>query len=288
MHTLKRTGLYLSMIKFSHSVFALPFAFTSGVLASGGIPSGRQILWITVAMISARSAAMGLNRIADRKIDALNPRTKNREIPAGVVKLTEATVFTALFSALFVLSAYMLNPLCFKLSPLVLAVLFFYSYTKRFTWSSHLFLGIAISGAPLGAWIAIRGDVSISILPLVFAVVFWLAGFDILYALQDVNFDKTHGLYSIPQRFGIKKAITLSRVFHLFTFILLALTGVFFNMGIFYFIGIAVVAVLLIYEHLLVKPDDLSKLDMAFFNINGYISVTVFVFVLIENTLFKQ
>ncbi|WP_444550830.1 UbiA-like polyprenyltransferase [Candidatus Magnetomonas plexicatena] len=276
------------MIKFSHSVFALPFAFTSGVLASGGIPSGRQILWITVAMISARSAAMGLNRIADRKIDALNPRTKNREIPAGVVKLTEATVFTALFSALFVLSAYMLNPLCFKLSPLVLAVLFFYSYTKRFTWSSHLFLGIAISGAPLGAWIAIRGDVSISILPLVFAVVFWLAGFDILYALQDVNFDKTHGLYSIPQRFGIKKAITLSRVFHLFTFILLALTGVFFNMGIFYFIGIAVVAVLLIYEHLLVKPDDLSKLDMAFFNINGYISVTVFVFVLIENTLFKQ
>ncbi|MBF0464932.1 MAG: UbiA family prenyltransferase [Nitrospirae bacterium] len=288
MHFIKRTGLYLKMIKFSHSVFALPFAFTSGVLACAGIPTGRQILWITAAMVSARSAAMGLNRIADRKIDALNPRTKNREIPAGAVKLAEASVFTAMFSALFVLSAYMLNPLCFKLSPVVLAVLFFYSYTKRFTWSSHLFLGIAISGAPLGAWIAIRGEFSLSILPLVFAVVFWLAGFDILYALQDVDFDKTHGLYSIPQRFGVKRAITLSRVFHLLTFILLAVTGVFFKMGFVYFIGISVVAALLIYEHSLVKPNDLSKLDMAFFNINGYISVTVFVFVLLENTVFKR
>ncbi|MBF0519513.1 MAG: UbiA family prenyltransferase [Nitrospirae bacterium] len=285
---IKRTGLYLKMIKFSHSVFALPFAFTSGVLASGGIPTGRQILWITAAMVSARSAAMGLNRIADRKIDALNPRTKNREIPSGAVKLAEASVFTAMFSALFVLSAYMLNPLCFKLSPVVLAVLFFYSYTKRFTWSSHLFLGIAISGAPLGAWIAIRGDISLTIIPLVFAVVFWLAGFDILYALQDVVFDKAHGLYSIPQRFGVKRAITLSRVFHLLTFILLAVTGVFFKMGFVYFIGISVVAALLIYEHSLVKPNDLSKLDMAFFNINGYISVTVFVFVLVENTILKR
>ncbi|MEO5357267.1 MAG: putative 4-hydroxybenzoate polyprenyltransferase [Nitrospirae bacterium YQR-1] len=275
------------MIKFSHSVFALPFAFTSGILAGGGIPGAREILWITVAMVSARSAAMGLNRIADRKIDALNPRTQNREIPSGAVKTAEASVFTAVFSALFVVSAYMLNPLCLKLSPLVLAVLFFYSYTKRFTWSSHLFLGVAISGAPLGAWIAIRGDISISIIPLVLAVVFWLAGFDILYALQDVDFDRRHGLYSIPRRFGVKRAITISRFFHLLTFVFLAVTGAIFKMGFLYFIGITVVAALLIYEHSLVKPDDLSKLNMAFFNINGYISVTVFVFVLIENTLFK-
>lgn len=274
--------LYLRMIKFSHSIFALPFAFTAAILASSGIPSLYQIFWITLAMVGARSAAMGLNRIIDRKIDALNPRTAKREIPSGEVKVTEAWIFVLLSLILLLISAYKLNPLCFKLAPVAIFFLFLYSYTKRFTWLSHIFLGITISAAPLGAWVAIKGSLNLEIIPLSMAVIFWLAGFDILYALQDVEFDKSHGLYSIPQRFGIKKALIFSRLFHFITWSLLILTGIIFELNIIYWIGLFIISILLIYEHRLVKPNDLSRLNIAFFNMNGYISLTVFFFTLIS------
>jgi len=273
---------YLRMIKFPHSIFALPFAFTGAVIAAEGIPSLREIVWITVAMVGARSGAMGLNRVIDRKIDRENPRTKNRELPKGEIRLSEAILFTGVSIAIFIFAAYMLNPLCLKLSPIALAVLFIYSYTKRFTWTTHFVLGLALSAAPLGAWIAVRGTFDTEIIPMGIAVIFWLAGFDTLYALQDIEFDKSHGLYSIPKRFGIKNALLLARLFHLITFIMLITTGVLFKVGIFYWLGMMIVAGLFIYEHSLVKQSDLNKLDIAFFNMNGYISITVFIFTLMD------
>ncbi len=275
---LNRAVLYLRMIKISHSVFALPFAFTGAVLAASGVPSLHQIIWIVIAMVGARSAAMGLNRIIDRNIDKENPRTKDREIPAGKIKVFDAAVFTFISFVLMVFSAYQLNMLCFWLSPLAIAVLFIYSYTKRFTWLSHFFLGLAISGSPMGAWIAVRGTFDLEILPLCIGVIFWLAGFDILYAMQDVDFDRRQGLHSIPRRFGIKRSLIMPKLFHSVTISMLIANGFIFHLGVAYWIGILLVAGLLIYEHSLVKQDDLSKLDMAFFNMNGYISITVFVF----------
>lgn len=273
--------LYLKMIKITHSVFALPFAFTGAILAASGIPSIRQIFWIAAAMVGARSGAMGLNRIIDRRIDAANPRTKNREIPSGKIRVWDAAVFTFISFAILIIAAYKLNPLCLKLSPVAFAVLVLYSYTKRFTWMSHFVLGVAISAAPLGAWIAVKGTFDWEILPLTLAVVFWLAGFDVLYALQDVEFDKSYGLHSIPQRFGVRKSLFLARAFHFITWSLLVFTGIVFHLWIPYWIGLITVAGLLLYEHGLVKHDDLSKLNMAFFNMNGYISMSVFVFTLI-------
>lgn len=274
--TAGRVVPYLKMIRFSHSVFALPFALTGAILAAQGLPSPEQIFWIAVAMVSARSGAMGMNRIADREIDALNPRTKNREIPAGTITVREASFFTAVSFAILVIAAYNLNPLCFMLSPVAIAILIFYSFTKRFTCLSHIVLGIAISGAPLGAWIAVRGTADAGIVPLTLAVVFWLAGFDVLYALQDVSFDREHGLHSIPRRFGIPKALAFSRVLHAMTFAFLCANGYIFGLGPFYWAGMVVVGGLLIYEHSLVSPNDLSRLNMAFFNMNGYISIAVF------------
>ena len=282
---LNKLVLYLKLIKFSHSIFALPFALAGAVIAASGIPSLKQIFWIIVAMVGARSGAMGLNRIIDRKIDAENPRTAAREIPAGKVRVMDAVIFITISFAVLVYAAYMLNPLCLKLSPIAIAVVFLYPYTKRFTWLSHFVLGLSLSAAPLGAWIAVRGTLDWQILPLALAVIFWLAGFDVLYALEDIEFDKSFGLYSIPKRFGIKKTLLFSGIFHFFAWGLLAFTGIIFNLGIFYWIGMAVVAGLFIYEHSLVKPDDLSRLDIAFFNMNGYISMTVFVFTLLDYLL---
>lgn len=275
---ISKVSLYLRMIKFSHSIFALPFALTSAIIASKGIPEGRVSLWIIIAMVSARTAAMGLNRIIDREIDKANPRTSKREIPSGKVKPFEAFFIVFLSMVLFILSAYMLNPLCLKLSPIAITFIILYSYTKRFTWLSHFILGITISAAPLGAWIAINGSLDIKILPLSIAVVFWLAGFDILYALQDIDFDRSHGLFSIPAVFGIKKAIILSRLCHAITWVLLVYSGLIFQLSYPYFIGMLITAFLFLYEHSLVKPNDLTRLNMAFFNMNGYISITVFLF----------
>lgn len=279
---LDKITLYLRMIKFSHSVFALPFAFTSAIIAASGIPPLRQILWIVVAMVGARSGAMGLNRIIDRKIDSANPRTAGRELPKGLIAVGEAVFFTALSFGFMFLAAYMLNPLCLKLSPIAVAVLFLYSYMKRFSWASHFVLGLSISAAPLGAWVAVRGSLDPAVLPLAAAVIFWLAGFDVLYALQDIDFDRKFGLYSIPQSFGIKRSIYLARFFHLISFSLLVYSGMLFGAGWFYRAGMIVIAGLFLYEHSLVKETDLSKLDMAFFNMNGYISMTVFVFTMLD------
>jgi len=233
-------------------------------------------------MIGARSAAMGMNRIIDRKIDAANPRTAEREIPAGKIKVRDAVLFSLLSFGIMVFAAYMLNPLCFTLSPIAIVILAGYSLTKRFTVFSHVVLGISISGATLGAWIAVRGSVDMVIVPLTLAVIFWLAGFDILYALQDVEFDRRYGLFSIPRKYGVPKALLISRSFHLITFLMLLMNGIIFDLGIFYYVGMFLVGGLLLYEHSLVKKDDLSRLDIAFFNMNGYISLAVFFFTVID------
>ena len=278
----EKTVLYLRMIKISHSVFALPFAFVGALLAARGILAFHEIFWIAVAMVGARSGAMGLNRIIDRKIDTHNPRTSNREIPAGKIMVRDALFFTAVSLGVMVFAAYHLNTLCFMLSPFAIGILVLYSYTKRFTWTSHFVLGIAIAGAPLGAWIAVRGTFDIEIVPLAVAVILWLAGFDILYALQDIDFDRQHGLFSVPRRFGIGKALIISRILHGFTFGLLIVTGMIFHLDVWYFIGLCIVGIFLTYEHSLVKPNDLSKLNMAFFNMNGYISITILIFTFIS------
>src|SRR4030065_949807 len=233
-------------------------------------------------MVGARSAAVGLNTIIDRKIDSANPRTEGREIPRGAISVFAAVLFVIVSFIFLVLAAYMLNPLCLKLSPVAIAVLILYSYTKRFTWMSHFVLGLAISAAPLGAWIAVKGSFDIEIIPLVIAVIFWLAGFDVLYALQDIDFDRKYGLYSIPKRFGISRSIYLSRIFHVTSFLLLVANGMIFKLGGLYWTGMFLTAGLFLYEHSLVKVDDLRKLDVAFFNMNGYISVTVFIFTLMD------
>ena len=285
MELYRKISDYLRLIKFSHSVFALPFAFTAALIAAEGIPTIYQIFWITVAMVGGRSGAMGMNRIIDRKFDALNPRTKNREIPKGVLKTGEAFIFTAVAFAVLLLAAYKLNPLCFKISPLVILVLFTYSYTKRFTWLCHIVLGLALALAPLGAWIAVRGTFDPEILPLCFAVMFWVAGFDALYGLQDIDFDKKQGLYSIPSVFGVNASIRIARLFHLMTIaLLLSLVPIFGLTGL-YLLGVLIVSGLMLYEHSLVKPSDLSKLNVAFFNMNGYISITVFMFTLFSYLL---
>lgn len=279
---LGRVSLYLRMIKFSHSVFALPFALTAAIIAAGGLPPVGKLFWIVVAMVGARSGAMGLNRVIDRPIDALNPRTRGRELPSGKIKAWEALLFSAVSLCVLVLAAYMLNPLCLKLSPVAIAVIVVYSYTKRFTWMSHFVLGLTLSVAPLGAWIAIKGTLEPGILPLALAVLFWLPGFDILYALQDVEFDRSHGLYSVPARFGVGRALFISRALHALSWGFLALTGLMLHLGVLYWAGIIIAGGLFIREHSLVRADDLSKLDMAFFNMNGYISMTVFVFTLLD------
>jgi 4-hydroxybenzoate polyprenyltransferase len=277
----QRLVLYLRMIRFSHSVFALPFAFVGAILAADGLPGGRVVLWIVVAMVGARSGAMGLNRYIDRHIDARNPRTSGRELPAGKISPASALSFSLVSLGVMVFAAYMLNPLCLKLSPIAIAVLLLYSYAKRFTPAAHFVLGLAISAAPLGAWIAVRGTFDVKIVPLTVAVLLWLPGFDILYALQDVDFDRAHGLHSFPVRFGVRKSLLLARLLHASAWGLLVWTGFLFGLGPLYWVGMTIVGGLFLYEHSLVRPDSNERI-MTFFNMNGYISVTVFVFTLLD------
>jgi 4-hydroxybenzoate polyprenyltransferase len=279
---LEKIKIILEMIKFEHTVFALPFAFTGALLAARGLPTGGQILWITVAMVGARSAAMGFNRWADRALDAENPRTQERALPKGLVTPLQVVLFIAASSVLLVYAAYRLNPLCFALSPVALLIVFFYSYTKRFTYLSHAFLGFGISLAPIGAWIAVTGELEIPALILGAAVLFWLLGFDVLYALQDREFDRKRGLHSIPQRFGIERSLWISRISHAITMAALFLLYVLSSLGSFYLAGVIIAFCLILYEHTLVKENDLSKLNMAFFNMNGLISITVFGFTLLD------
>ncbi len=282
---LKKIQIILEMIKFEHTLFALPFAFTGALLAARGIPPGRTILWIIVAMIGARSAAMGFNRWADRKIDAENPRTKDRALPKGLVTPAQVIVFTAVSAAVLIFAAYKLNPLSFALSPVALAVVFFYSYTKRFTFLSHAFLGLGISGAPVGAWIAVTGKFELPALVLGLAVLFWLLGFDVLYALQDMEFDRSKGLHSIPQRFGIRRSLWISRASHAVTMAALFSLAWLLSLGWLYIAGVFVSLCLMVYEHTLVRETDLSKLNFAFFNMNANISIAIFCFTLLDTVL---
>jgi 4-hydroxybenzoate polyprenyltransferase len=279
--TKSRIRIVLEMIKFEHSVFALPFALVGALLAAragGGLPTWRQILWIVVAMVGARSAAMTINRIADIEYDRRNPRTANRALPKGEISPGFAWAFTIAASGMLVLAAWQLNSLALKLSPVALAVLFFYSYTKRFTVWAHFVLGFCLGISPAAAWIAIRGSLDARILILCAAVTLWVGGFDVLYACQDIEFDKTAGLYSIPKRFGIAGAMRIARLMHILMVGLLCQLAWSFALAWPAWAGIVVVAALLVYEHSLVKPNDLSKMNAAFFTVNGYISLLFLLF----------
>jgi 4-hydroxybenzoate polyprenyltransferase len=278
-----RIRLTLEMIKFEHSIFALPFALTGALLAirDGGLAGDllwRKLAWIVVAMVCARSAAMAFNRLIDADIDARNPRTKLRHIPAGLLSTSFSWGFVAVSSLVFIFASRELNTLCFRLAPVALGVIFAYSFTKRFTSFSHLVLGFALGIAPAAAWIAIRGSLDVRILWLTAAVTFWTAGFDIIYSCQDYEFDSDAGLFSLPRRLGIAGALRVSRFLHgVMLACLLALVYT-LQLGALSLAGIAVVAALLIYEHWLVKPDDLSRVNAAFFTMNGYVSVLFFLF----------
>ena len=279
----ERLRLTLGMIKFEHSVFALPFALTGALLAwrSQGFPRAgapEKLTWIVLAMVTARSAAMAFNRLLDAEIDAANPRTKGREIPSGKLSKRFTWGFLFVMSFAFVFAAAALGPLCFYLSLPALVIVFLYSFTKRFTSFSHLVLGFALGVAPAAAWIAVTGSLDPRILLLTAAVTFWTAGFDVIYACQDVAFDRSAGLYSLPQRLGVARALLLARALHAAMLLCLALLVNSFGLGTLALAGIAAVAALLLYEHTLVKPHDLSKVNAAFFTVNGYVSVLFFAF----------
>jgi 4-hydroxybenzoate polyprenyltransferase len=282
MTSITRLRTVLEMIKFEHSIFAMPFALTGALLAARltthGWPSLKQLLWIVVAMVAARSAAMTINRIADLRYDTENPRTAQRALATGALSTGFAWTFTFAAVAVFIIAAWQLNTLALKLAPVALAILFFYSYTKRFTNWSHLFLGFALGISPAAAWIAVTGGLNPRMLILCAAVTLWVGGFDVLYACQDVDFDKRAGLFSVPKRFGIANALLIARLMHIGVVALLALLAASFALPWPAWIGIAVVAALLAYEHSLVRADDLSKLDAAFFAMNGYISISFLLF----------
>ncbi|HEY6007286.1 MAG TPA: 4-hydroxybenzoate octaprenyltransferase [Geobacteraceae bacterium] len=278
MHLANRIKIFLEMIKFSHTIFALPFALTGAVLAAGGVPEPRQIFWIVAAMVGARTAAMGLNRLIDAQIDARNPRTAGRAIPAGLLDRGTVVLFVLLSVLLLLAAAANLNRLCLYLAPVALFFLVLYSYCKRFTALAHVVLGLCLAAAPLGAWIAIRGEVELPPVLLAAAVLFWVAGFDILYALQDLEFDRASGLHSIPVALGVRGSLWTARIFHLAMVGLLAALPLSLPLGNFYLAGFVVACAMLAYEHLLLRTGDLSKLDAAFFTMNGWISVVLFVF----------
>jgi len=276
---LQNLRITLEMIKWEHSIFVLPFALCGAVLAAHGLPSTRALLWIIVAMVAARSAAMAFNRLADASIDAANPRTRTRALPAGQLSPSFVGLFVVVSCAIFVFAASQLNRTVLWLSPIALAIVLFYSYTKRFTRWSHLVLGLAMGIAPSAAWIAIRGSLDPRILLLTFAVMFWGAGFDVLYACQDYDFDCGAGLFSIPRFFGISRALWIARVFHLLMLAFLSVLIVTFGLGTLAIVGVVVVGLLLAYEHSLVSARDLSRLNAAFFTMNGVIAVAFFLFV---------
>ena len=276
LHNLRLT---LEMIKWEHSVFALPFALCGAMLAANGLPAVHQLAWIIVAMVAARSAAMAFNRLADVSMDAANPRTRTRALPAKQLTPQFVSSFVVVSCAIFVFAASQLNRLSLLLSPVALAVVLLYSYTKRFTRWSHLVLGLALGIAPAAAWIAVRGTLDPRILLLTAAVTFWVGGFDVLYSCQDYDFDRQSGLHSVPRYCGIARALWISRLFHLLMLLLLIALVIAFGLGKLAAVGIVVVALLLMYEHSLVSADDLSRLNAAFFTMNGVISVLFFFFI---------
>ncbi|GAX90317.1 UbiA-like polyprenyltransferase [Effusibacillus lacus] len=279
---MSKVRLFLEMIKFEHTIFALPYAYIGMIMASfyknGDWPGWGIFFWITMAMVGARSAAMALNRLIDMKIDAKNPRTADRELPRGAISILETVAFIVLSLGLLGVSAWMLNPLCFYLMPVAVFFLVLYPYTKRFTWACHLILGITDGLAPLGAWIAVTGSFDLPGLLLAGAVAAWIAAFDIIYACQDVDFDLREGLHSIPSRFGIAGGLWISRILDVATIVLFLLIPLYVQLGWIYLIGVAVVAVLLVYEHLIISSHDMSRIDIAFFKVNSIVATVAFVF----------
>ena len=276
-----KLAVFLEAIKFEHTIFALPFAYVGMLLASyvttGGAPTIAQVVWITVAMGAARTLAMALNRLIDREIDARNPRTAGRALPRKLISAREMASYALIAAAVLAIAAWLLNPLCLALMPGAVIILTAYSYTKRFTWLCHLVLGSAIGLAPVGAWTAVTGTVDPRSLILGLAVCTWIAGFDLLYACQDIEIDRREGLHSVPARFGIAATLTASSALHAATVGALIWIGLLLGLGIVYWIGVAIAAALLVYEHSLLRPNDLSRLDMAFFNVNGYIAMVLLV-----------
>lgn len=283
---LKKFKVFLEMIKFEHTLFALPFAYMGAILGSmvlkDALPSWGQIGWITLAMVGARSAAMGLNRVIDKVIDGKNPRTAGRAIPAGLLSSKEVLLFIVIALGLLFIATSQLNTLCMELLPIAVFFLVIYSYTKRFTWACHLILGLTIALAPLGGWVAVTGKIDLVSLVFYFTVAFWTAGFDIIYACQDIEFDRKEGLYSIPSRFGIPKALFLAKFFHFLTAVGFMSLYFLTELSWVYFAGIILAYIILIYEHRLVSPKDLSKLNTAFFTMNGVLSVLVFTFTFVD------
>lgn len=283
---MNKVKAFLSLIDFGHTLFGLPFAYLGAFLAAYTVyhewPTFYALFWITVAMVGARTAALCLNRVIDLKIDSANPRTADWILPSGILPANFIWIVALVFLAVLVWAAARLNPLCMALSPLAVIILWLYSYTKRFTWLCHLFLGIAIGIGPVGAWLGITG--AFSFLPLLpaAAVAFWVAGFDTMYACQDIEFDRRHHLHSIPARFGEKGALLFSALFHLFTIVFLLLTGIIFKLGICYYIGVGFASIILIYQHLIVRPGDLTRVGFASFSINHYMGLVIFVLTLIN------
>jgi len=274
---LKKIAILLEMIKFEHTVFALPFAFMGAFLAARGIPGPATITWIVLAMVGARTCAMGFNRIVDRKYDKLNPRTASRALPANTVKLSEAWTMVILSAGLFFFACYNLNQLTLMLSPFALGLTLFYSLTKRFTWLCHMILGLALAFSPLGGWVAVSGSLQSYPYVLSLGVLFWVAGFDTVYACLDADFDIEMGLFSLPSRFGRKNAFRLAILFHVIAFALFVVTGIISNLNFPYYLGIIFTGAALFYQHMVVNPRDLSRIQLSFFTMNGLISLTLFV-----------
>ncbi|OHE57982.1 MAG: 4-hydroxybenzoate octaprenyltransferase [Thermodesulfovibrio sp. RBG_19FT_COMBO_42_12] len=274
--------IYLEMIKFQHSIFALPFAYFGAFLAEMKVPDFKTLFWITFAMVGARSFAMALNRLIDIEIDQHNPRTAERALPKGLLSVLNVVIFAFFSLGFFLLAVYNLEPICRYLWPFVVIPFVVYPYTKRFTWLSHFILGFCLGLAPVGAWIAVTNSISFEPFLIGAAVLFWVSGFDIFYAIQDIDFDRNQGLLSIPARFGIRKSLALIKLLHAFSIVLLILVGLHLNLGLFYFAGVVFTALLLAYENSIIKPDDLSRLNLAFFNLNGLVSIIMLCFVAFE------
>jgi len=289
---MRKIRIFLEMIKFEHTLFALPFAFVGAILGAvvvqRRLPDWSEVGWILLAMVGARSAAMGLNRLIDRAIDARNPRTAMRALPAGLLKTSEVLVFIAVSFVLLFWAAAQLNSLAVKLLPLAVFMLVFYSYTKRFTWLCHLVLGLTLGLAPLGGWVAVTGEISLPAIILYITVALWSAGFDIIYACQDVDFDREENLHSIPARFGIAGSLMIARLLHVVTAVGFLLLLLLTDLSWWYAIGIIIAAILLVYEHRLVKPNDLSKVNAAFFTMNGVLSTVVFLFTFVDLVVMRS
>jgi 4-hydroxybenzoate polyprenyltransferase len=279
---LNKAAVFLAMIRFEHTVFALPFAYIAALLTEKRIPSGHDIFWVTMAMVGARTAAMSLNRLIDREIDAKNPRTADRALPQGLISARYVWLSVFLSFVLLLVAARQLSPLALKLFPLAVLILWFYSYTKRFTWASHFYLGFTLGLAPVATWVAITNHFAPAPLLLGFGVLFWVAGFDIIYACMDYDFDRKERLYSIPARFGISRALWVARVCHALAPVFFMLAGAVLNLGLFYLAGVVFAVAVLVYEHRLLQPDDLSRAGVAFFNMNGILAVGMFLFTVLD------